>query len=157
MSAITLRPAAAADAPELEALFRDTILTVNRADYNAAQVQAWAGRAARPDVFQQRIEEQHFLVGERHGAIAGFASVTLDGTHIDLLYVHRNHQRCGVAAALIAALLVYARSQGAATVTSDVSITARPFFEKQGFRVLQEQTVAVSGVTLTNYKMIRRC
>ncbi len=38
-------------------------------------------------------------------------------------------------------------------VYAEVSITARPFFEKQGFIVTKEQTVLLEGVSLTNYKM----
>jgi len=33
------------------------------------------------------------------------------------------------------------------------SITAKPFFEKMGFSVVQEQSVSRRGETLTNYLM----
>ncbi len=38
-------------------------------------------------------------------------------------------------------------------IFAEVSITARPFFEKQGFTVAEEQTVVLRGVKLINYKM----
>ncbi len=38
-------------------------------------------------------------------------------------------------------------------IMSDVSITARPFFEKHGFRIVKKQTVRIGDVELTNYKM----
>ncbi|HBV14092.1 GNAT family N-acetyltransferase [Chryseobacterium carnipullorum] len=38
-------------------------------------------------------------------------------------------------------------------LTADVSKTAKPFFEKMGFKMIREQTVDVKGIGLTNYKM----
>ena len=36
---------------------------------------------------------------------------------------------------------------------SEVSITARPFFERMGFKVIKHQEVEVKGQHLTNYVM----
>ena len=41
-------------------------------------------------------------------------------------------------------------------LTSDVSKTARPFFEKVGFEVIKKQTVVRQGVELTNFKMKKK-
>ena len=38
-------------------------------------------------------------------------------------------------------------------VTTHASITARPFFEKRGYRVVKEQQVERHGVLLTNFVM----
>lgn len=38
---------------------------------------------------------------------------------------------------------------------SDVSKTARPFFESVGFKVTKEQTVKIKSVDLTNYRMTK--
>ena len=36
------------------------------------------------------------------------------------------------------------------------SVTARPFFEKRGFRVLVAQHVEMRGLLLTNFRMEKR-
>ena len=36
---------------------------------------------------------------------------------------------------------------------TDASITAKPFFEKHGFKTVQQQTVKIKDVELINYKM----
>ena len=36
---------------------------------------------------------------------------------------------------------------------TEASITAKPFFEKKGFRVISAQTVHVRGQDLVNYRM----
>ena len=53
----------------------------------------------------------------------------------------------------MAAIRETAQALGAMRIVSNVSITARPFFEKHGFRVLKKQTVRIDDVELINYKM----
>jgi putative acetyltransferase len=40
-------------------------------------------------------------------------------------------------------------------IYAEVSITAKPFFEKSGFRVVTQQTIVRNGVELINFKMER--
>lgn len=40
-------------------------------------------------------------------------------------------------------------------IFSEVSITAKPFFEKWGFRIVTQQTIIRKGIELTNFKMER--
>ncbi len=41
------------------------------------------------------------------------------------------------------------------SITTHASITARPFFEKRGYRPVKEQQVERKGILLTNYVMVR--
>lgn len=147
-----IRRATAADAAALAELYRGTITEVNRRDYSAEQVAVWAGRAQRSDSLLKRINEQYFLVAEDEGTITGFGSITKTG-YLDLLFVHKEHQRQGIANALFSMLESYALRHDAPQLSADVSITARPFFEKMGFEVYKEQQVDIDGVLLTNFKM----
>jgi putative acetyltransferase len=45
---------------------------------------------------------------------------------------------------------------GLESVSTEASLTARPFFERLGFRVVREQTVVRRGVGLTNFVMEKR-
>ena len=47
----------------------------------------------------------------------------------------------------------YAKEKGAEKLISEVSITAKPFFEKQGFKVDEEQKRRANKLCLINYKM----
>ena len=40
-----------------------------------------------------------------------------------------------------------------AEFTTHASLTAKPFFEKRGYQVVQEQQVERKGILLTNYVM----
>jgi putative acetyltransferase len=52
-------------------------------------------------------------------------------------------------------VISWAVSQGIRHLRSYVSITARPFFESIGFRVVRQQVVERHGVSLQNFRMER--
>ena len=86
------------------------------------------------------------LVAEWEGVIVGFADLADDG-YLDRLYVHKDYQGQGIATALCDAL---PRAR-----LTHASLTARPFFEKRGWRVERAQQVERHGVKLTNFVMTR--
>ena len=63
--------------------------------------------------------------------------------------MHRDFQRRGAAAALCGAL----EAAVPGPWTTHASITARPFFEARGYRVVRAQQVERYGVRLTNFVM----
>ncbi|MBD1385529.1 GNAT family N-acetyltransferase [Mucilaginibacter rigui] len=148
-----IRLATITDLDEIAHLYRDTISTVNLKDYSAEQVAAWAGRWTNTPGWTDKITNQHFLVVE-DGEITGFSSLTHNG-HVDMLFVHRNHQGKGVAKLLLTEIEQVAKNKKFSIITTDASITARPVFEHFGFNVVAPQTIMVDGVELNNFKMAK--
>lgn len=149
---ITLRKGQISDLGELQQLFVDTISTVCSADYNPEQIKVWTSSVENKDRWEKIITDQFVLVAQKVNEIVGFASLD-KGDYIDLFYVHKDHQQQGIAKKLYEAIEAEAKRQGQTALTSDVSITAKPFFGKVGFRVVNDQTVVRHDVELTNYKM----
>jgi putative acetyltransferase len=141
------------DLAAVAALYRDTILAVNIRDYAAEQVNAWARRWTNTTGWTDKITNQHFILEELDGLIVGFSSLT-DTGHLDMMFVHKNYQDRGIARRLVNEILRVAGARKFTAVTTDASITARPFFERIGFAIVMPQTVSVDGIELTNYKMI---
>lgn len=88
------------------------------------------------------------------GAVAGFTDVDQSG-YIHMLFVDPLHGRTGIATALLERVFEQAKSSGAHCLTTNASITARPFFQAQGFVVVEELHVVLRGVVLQNYLMTR--
>ena len=87
------------DISEITELFYNTVYTVNLRDYSSVQVDAWVPRYTDKDAWNSRLSEKFTVVAEQYGAIVGFASLAYKG-YYDLLYVHKDYQRQGIAAAL---------------------------------------------------------
>ena len=91
-------------------------------------------------------------LGRRHaGRIAGFSDLEPDG-HIDMLYVHPDFQRRGVARALLKHVEEAAQTSGLRRLYTEASITARPIFETTGFDSCATGCYR-PGQSMTNYRM----
>lgn len=151
-----IRQANLSDIPALNELFRNTVLTVNRRDYTAEEVEDWASCVDETTDWSELFEDQHYVVAENEkGVIVGFGSVN-DTGYMHTLFVHKDFQHQGIATSLYKYLEAYAKAKGAKILTSEVSITARPFLEKQGFQVDEEQKRKANQLRLTNYKMSKQ-
>lgn len=137
------------DCPVLARLFYDTVHTVNRRDYTQAQVDAWATGEMDLAAWDASLAAHRTLVAEEDGVILGFADMAGDG-YLDRLYVHRDHQGRGIATALCDSLEA---GCGVPCFTTHASLTARPFFERRGYRVVRTQQVERRGVLLPNFVM----
>ena len=147
-----LRPYESGDCPALARLFYDTVHTVNGRDYTPEQLAAWADGQVDLSAWDTSFLAHHTLVAEEDGVILGFADMDGSG-YLDRLYVHKDRQSQGVASALCDAL---EDACPAAVFTTHASLTARPFFEGRGYRVLRRQTGIRPGGPLDNYVMEKR-
>lgn len=143
-----LRPYRTQDCPVLAGLFYDTVHTVNARDYTPPQLDAWADGHVDLAAWDRSLSEHHSLVAVWDGVIVGFGDMASDG-YLDRLYVHKDYQGRGIATALCDAL----EQAVPGPYTTHASITARPFFEHRGYRVVREQQVERKGILLTNFVM----
>lgn len=153
-SNITIRQGQSIDLSELQQLFVDTIETVCKADYNDQQIKVWTSSIENKKRWLEIIEKQFLLVAIEKEKIIGFCSLD-NYNFIDLLYVHKDKQGKGIARMLYQDIESEAIKNGQKRLTSDVSITAKPFFENVGFTVLSKQNVVRQEIELTNYKMVK--
>lgn len=140
---------------ELWELFYNTIHNVNIQDYTEAQIEAWAPDDFDINVAIKKFREIDPFVVIQDGKIIGYADIQPDGL-IDHFYCHHDFQGQGVGSALFAAIEKEARESGIVEMYSNVSITARPFFEAMGFSVEKEQVLRMQDQKLKNYRMVRR-
>lgn len=140
------------DLPKVADLFYDTIHKVNCRDYSPEQIRVWS--SARDRLLQQPefFLSLYTIVAVADGQIAGYGNID-DTGYLDHLYVHSEFQGQGIASAICQELERYAWSKHAPSITVHASVTARPFFEHRGYRVLEKQQVERQGVLLTNYRM----
>jgi putative acetyltransferase len=142
------------DAAGTHAAFQEAVLQTASSDYDPEQIVAWAGTLdidlARWDA---RRAAAHTFVAIVGGQVAGFADFLDDGL-LDMLFVHPDHGRTGVARALVTTVQREARSAGLATLHTHASRTARPAFERFGFRTIKERPDnVVGGRVVPNYEM----
>jgi putative acetyltransferase len=151
---IMVRDYKQSDLEEVVALFGSSVRGMACHDYSSDQISAWAPATPDLSAWAKRLSTGAVFVYERENRIVGFTRIELDG-NLDLLYVHPRFQRQGIAQALFERVLAWAANKGVRHLTSEVSITARPFFEHAGFRMVGPQTIELRGVLIQNFCMER--
>lgn len=136
------------DCPAMAALFYDTVHRVNCRDYAPEQLDVWATGQVDLESWNHSFLAHHTLVAIQDGILVGFGDMVSTG-YLDRLYVHADYQGQGIATALCNAL----EENVPGPITTHASITARPFFESRGYRVVKAQQVQRQGIFLTNYVM----
>ena len=147
-----LRFALLSDLPKMQKLYAETIQAVCINDYSQQQIDVWKTTAENTERWTNVVNEQLAVVAEKNHKLIGFGTLR-DGNYIDFFYIHKDFQGQGIADKILSQLETHALKSGNFNLTSDVSITAKPFFEKKGFLVVKEQKNLRKGVELINYKM----
>lgn len=130
-------------------LFYQTVHNVNAKDYTKEQLDAWATGNVNLKEWDKSFSEHFTIVAVKNGIIVGFGDIDKNG-FLDKLYVHKDYQGQGVASAICDEL---EREAGEEKIITNASITAKPFFEKRGYKAVKEQQVIRKGIPLTNYVM----
>ncbi|KAA5604794.1 GNAT family N-acetyltransferase [Roseospira marina] len=155
METLTLRPLRADDGDIAGAIFFDAVHRGAAAHYTPEQRIAWAGASPNTAGWRTMCVDVDGFMAERNGEPVGFMTLDANG-YIDLAFVRSDVAGTGAGWRLYQAVEARAEDLGIARLTTDASLTARPFFERQGWTVEREQTVQKGAVALTNFKMAKR-
>lgn len=152
MSSITFKEATSLDLLEVLAIFEECIDISCVDDYSEAERRVWKSSSTNHPKWLKRIHEQAFWLAIEGSTILGFAS--LEGKdYIDCMYVSPQAQGKGIAKQLLTKMEDLSKGKSASTIYSDVSYTARPFFEKQGFLIDHPNRNEKDGEVLVNFRV----
>lgn len=151
---VRLRRVEANDLPLLHSLFEQSVRYSCIKDYTTEQINAWIDRAS-PSRWQELFTSDLLFVAAEETTsfqLAGFTSFNRQG-YLHSMFVLPQNQRKGIATLL----LNYAEDSMCRnhipSLFAEVSLTARPFFEKHGFVAEEKQLIKVNGVEMINFRM----
>ncbi len=104
------------------------------------------------DLWANRMRGINPFVAEMDGLPVGYADIQENG-YIDHFFVSGRHPRQGIGRALMNVIETEALRLGITELTSDVSRTAQPFFERFGFVVIERRVPVIRGVQVPNALM----
>ena len=136
-------------------VYYSAIHLVASRDYTPEQIQAWAPKDLDSDRWKKRIRGINPFVADLNGALVGYADLQSNG-YIDHFFVSGNHPSMGIGSLLMKHLLGEAARLRLSELTSDVSRTAQPFYEKFGFVVVEQRRPKLRGIVIPN-ALMRRC
>lgn len=140
------------DCEQMAKLFYNTVHSVNVKDYTEEQLNVWATGSVDLQEWNHSFLKHKTVVAVEEDEIVGFGDIDQSG-YLDRLYVHMNYQGMGIASAICNEL---ERAVIGDLITTHASITAKPFFEHRGYKVVLEQEVVRQGIKLKNYVMEKK-
>ncbi|MDX2370626.1 MAG: GNAT family N-acetyltransferase [Colwellia sp.] len=139
-------------AKEVADVFHQAVHSIDNSIYSEEQKHAWAPLPIDYGKWKKRFEQKRPYLLLINDQVAGFIELELDG-HIDCTYVSPNFQRKGVASTLLKHAIASAKKLGLKQLYVEASIIAKPFFEKFGFLVENENKLIRNNNLLINYSM----
>ena len=116
------------DVLQMRDLFCATVLNVNTRDYTEEEAKDWASCGERTERWKELLAYNQYVGAfDEHDCLVGFASMNKDG-YLHSMFVHKDFQHKGIATQLLWEVERIARQYGVVHITSEVSLTARPFF-----------------------------
>jgi len=155
MKNIFIKVANDSDINDITNLFYETIQNINCKDYPQDEIDDWSSWHADLDKWKETISQQFFIVAIINNTVVGFSSLASDG-YLDFMFVHKDYQKQGIAKQLLRSIEAKAVLQNNKQIYSDVSITARSFFESNGYIVEKEQLKKSRYKELVNFRMIKK-
>lgn len=152
---LTIRLYQPSDIEAVYQVFYQAVHQVACKDYTPEQLAAWAKPQRNTVRWDEGLLKQMVWVAVLDAKVVGFTSLHPDSGYLDFLYVHYQHQGKGIAKALLNALLTEARHLSLSSISTDSSLTAKPFFLSQGFVLVEENVKTVDGVRFLNSHMMR--
>lgn len=138
------------DCKEIAELFYNTVHTVDAKDYTKEQLNVWATGKVDLEKWNSSFQKHYSIVAVENNVIVGFGDIDKSG-YLDRLFVHTDYQKKGIASAICDELEQFVDEN----ITTHASVTARPFFEKRGYKVVKEQQTERQGLFLKNYVMVK--
>jgi len=149
-----IRPFQPGDEPALHAVFHSAVHGIAAARYRPEQLNAWAPADYDMTQWAERIRRNQPFVAEIDAQPVAYADLQANGT-IDHFFVSAARARQGIGQQLMDHILELVVQRGLSRVQAHVSLSAEPFFARNGFAVTTRQTVTVRGVPLANALMTR--
>ncbi len=152
---LTIRNYQETDAEALWAIHFNTIRTINIQDYSQKQVEAWAPNSFKKD-WERCMNNLSPFIAQINGVIVGYTDLQANGL-INHFFCHHKYQGIGIGRALMTHVLSVGKERDVKRYHSEVSITARPFYEHFGFNVFKKQEVELREQKFINFVMEKFC
>ncbi|NBI06370.1 GNAT family N-acetyltransferase [Senegalia massiliensis] len=140
------------DLKEVLQLFYNTVHSINIKDYTLEQVNAWAPKIPEKKKWENFLYENKTSVAVINQKIVGFSDLREDG-YLNTMYVSKNHQGQGIATILLSGIEQEAQNLSITKLTTEASITAKDFFRKRGFNIVEKQNKKHNNMVFVNYIM----
>lgn len=138
------------DAEAHAEVHRESVRGVASEDYRDEVIEVWASKEPEDSSLD---EEKERFVAEEDGKIVGFSDYNKETNELSGLYVKPDYTGKGIGEKLLQKAEENARENGLERLWCKSTITAKDFYQKHGYGLIEETTHEIEGIEMTVYKM----
>lgn len=140
------------DQEEKKKVHKKAIRGIASEDYSEKQIKAWSDFSDYGGIE----EEVKRWVAVEDDKIIGFSDYRPNESRVTGVYVHPDYTGQGIGSKLLEKVLEDAENQGLVKLNSESSITAKEFYQKHGFELVEEVEHETNGVQMKAFEMKRK-
>ncbi|WP_025741841.1 GNAT family N-acetyltransferase [Aquimarina pacifica] len=142
------------DLPLMQRLFYQTVTSYGSAIFTKSEIKFYSRLATNKVYWINKFKKDFIYNAKLNGEIVGSFSMDQKGT-IDYVFVHMNYHGQGIATNLYESLESVAKKANIPTLTTQINILTRAFFEKRGFKIIKNETKVVGGQEIVSYSGVK--
>lgn len=142
------------DYKDIARLRRDTIHNVNSKDYSESIIHEWITLTTTRKLRENAHKYKRWVAVEKEKTI-GFCDHKFK-CELSRIYVHKDHLRKGVGSRLLKVAEASLKKQGCKKITIKSTITAKTFYQKNGYKVVKKATEKMENKKVPIYIMSKK-
>lgn len=154
-----VRKANPSDAEGIIGAHISSIREVCSKDYIPEQIEAWAGRKFKAELWRQTIERDHVWVVERDSKIVGFSQLAImDDDHAEVMGLYLMPEALGqsLGRKLLNEMMDVCMVLNVTKISLYATLTAAGFYQKHGFTNHEPKTtIEMQGVAIPCFPMMK--
>lgn len=141
------------DAEDHAEVHRQSVRGIASADYSNEIIGAWESSEPEDSPLD---EEKVRFVAEEDGEIVGFSDYNKETNELSGLYVKPDYTGKGIGKKLLDKVEEDAREEGLEQLWCKSTITAKDFYQKHGYELIEETKHEIDGFEMKAYKMEKK-
>lgn len=150
-----IRRATEIDLPLMQRLFYQTVTMYGSKIFTKSEIKIYSRLATNKNYWVTKFEKDFIYNAKLNGEIVGSFSMDHMGV-IEYVFVHQNYQGKGIAKDLYSTIEEIARESNIKTLTTQINLLTKSFFEKNGFEIVKNEVEVVGGEKIVSYSGVKQ-
>ncbi len=138
----------------MQRLFYQTVTTYGAVLFSKEEVKIYSRLAANKIYWEKKFKKDFIYNAKMNGEILGSFSMDTNG-NIEYFFVHMNYHGKGIATELYNTLEEIAKESNIKTLTTQIHLATKAFFEKKEFEIVKNEVKVVGGNEITSYSGVK--
>lgn len=139
----------------MQRLFYQTVTTYGSVLFTKEEIKIYSRLATNKSYWLKKFKKAFIYNAKLNGEIVGSFSMDASG-NIEYVFVHQNYQGKGIAKSLYATIEEVAKQENIDTLTTQINILTKGFFEKNGFDIIKNEVEVVGGDKVVSYSGVKK-